>query len=335
MERKGIIAAGNMLVDHVHQIRQWPERGWLVEIMHSERATGGAPLNVLLTLAKMHAGLPLQAVGLIGEDNDGDYITAMLDQYHINRQLVQRTSSAPTSMTQVMTDADGQRTFFHSPGAYRLLDLPAFEPLDAPLKIFHLGYLLLLESLDRPDEVYGTRSARLLAQMRERGYEVSLDLVSRKGDPRYRPLVLPALAHLDYLTINELEASEFSGLEIRLPNGEPHVANIASAASALLDAGVRQRVVIHCPEGAWGVSRTEAGRWVPSWRLPPEEIVGSVGAGDAFCAGLLYGSHERWPLTDSLQLAHACARASLQAANAIDGAKTLTELQTFIQLQNN
>jgi sugar/nucleoside kinase (ribokinase family) len=89
--------------------------------------------------------------------------------------------------------------------------------------------------------VYGTRSARLLAQMRERGYEVSLDLVSRKGDPRYRPLVLPALAHLDYLTINELEASEFSGLEIRLPNGEPHVANIASAASALLDAGVRQR----------------------------------------------------------------------------------------------
>ncbi len=305
MERKGIIAAGNMLVDHVHQIGQWPERGWLVEIVHSERATGGAPLNVLLTLAKMHAGLPLQAVGLIGEDNDGDYITAMLDQYHINRQLVQRTSSAPTSMTQVMTDAEGQRTFFHSPGANRLLDLPAFEPLDAPLKIFHLGYLLLLESLDRPDEVYGTRSARLLA-----------------------------LKHLDYLTINELEASEFSGLEIRLPNGEPHVANIARAASALLDAGVRQRVVIHCPEGAWGVSRTEAGRWVPSWRLPPEEIIGSVGAGDAFCAGLLYGSHERWPLTASLQLAHACARASLQAVNAIDGAKTLPELQAFIQLQN-
>ncbi len=52
MERKGIIAAGNMLVDHVHQIGQWPERGWLVEIVHSERATGGAPLNVLLTLGQ-------------------------------------------------------------------------------------------------------------------------------------------------------------------------------------------------------------------------------------------------------------------------------------------
>lgn len=56
MERKGVIAAGNMLVDHVHQIVQWPERGWLAEITRSERATGGAPLNVLLTLAKCTPG---------------------------------------------------------------------------------------------------------------------------------------------------------------------------------------------------------------------------------------------------------------------------------------
>ncbi|VTP62588.1 Uncharacterised protein [Leclercia adecarboxylata] len=63
MERRGIIAAGNMLVDHVHQIVQWPERGWLAEITHSERATGGAPLNVLLTLAKMRAGLRCRRSG--------------------------------------------------------------------------------------------------------------------------------------------------------------------------------------------------------------------------------------------------------------------------------
>ncbi|MGT5230827.1 carbohydrate kinase family protein [Escherichia coli] len=328
MERKGIIAAGNMLVDHVHQIIQWPERGWLAEITHSERSTGGAPLNVLLTLAKMRTGLPLQAVGLIGQDSDGDYIMAMLEQYHVNRQHVQRTTFAPTSMSQVMTDPSGQRTFFHSPGANRLLDLPAFDQLDNTMKIFHLGYLLLLDSLDMPDDVYGTRSARLLAQMRDTGFETSLDLVSRKGDPRYQPLVLPALRHLDYLVINELEAGEFSGLEIRLPNGEPHIAHIAAAARELLDAGVRQRVVIHCPEGAWGETPEQGGVWIPSQKLEQREIIGSVGAGDAFCAGFLYGCHERWTLAESIKLAHACARASLLCANAIDGAKTLEELQT-------
>ncbi|ANR79764.1 sugar kinase [Kosakonia sacchari] len=326
MERKGVIAAGNMLVDHVHQIVQWPERGWLAEITHSERSTGGAPLNVLLTLAKMHVGLPLQAVGLVGEDSDGDYILAMLEQYHVNRQHVQRTTSAPTSMSQVMTDPSGQRTFFHSPGANRLLDLSAFDGLDGSMKIFHLGYLLLLDSLDKADEEFGTRSARLLAQMREQGFETSLDLVSRKGDPRYQPLVLPCLPHLDYLVINELEAGEFSGLAMRTADDRPHIENIASAAAKLLAAGVKQRVVIHCPEGAWGEAPGEAGSWVPSRMLSQAEIIGSVGAGDAFCAGFLYGCHESWPLQKSIQLAHACARASLLCANAIDGAKTLDAL---------
>ena len=167
--------------------------------------------------------------------------------------------------------------------------------------------------------------------MRDQGYETSLDLVSRKGDPRYQPLVLPALRHLDYLVINELEAGEFSGLTMRDENDAPHIAHIADAAAQLLAAGVRQRVVIHCPEGAWGEARGEAGRWIPSWMLEQEEIIGSVGAGDAFCAGFLYGCHESLPLTESIYLAHACARASLLAANAIDGAKTLAELQAFIR----
>lgn len=270
-------------------------------------------------------------MGLIGEDGDGDYILAMLDQYHVNRQRVQRTTFAPTSMSQVMTDPSGQRTFFHSPGANRLLDLPAFDRLDGSMKIFHLGYLLLLDSLDMPDDEFGTRSARLLAQMREQGYETSLDLVSRKGDPRYQPLVLPALRHLDYLVINELEAGEFSGLEMRDADDALNIAHIADAAAQLLAAGVRQRVVIHCPEGAWGETPGEAGQWVPSWKLEQNEIIGSVGAGDAFCAGFLYGCHESLTLTESIHLAHACARASLLAANAIDGAKTLAELQLFIK----
>jgi sugar/nucleoside kinase (ribokinase family) len=331
MERRGVIAAGNMLVDHVHHIVQWPERGWLAEIIQSERATGGAPLNVLLTLAKMHTGLPLQAVGLIGEDSDGDYIMAMFDQYHVNRQQVQRTSSAPTSMSQVMTDPSGQRTFFHSPAANRLLDLSSFDRLDPKMKIFHLGYLLLLDSLDQPDEEFGTRSARLLSQMRDLGYETSLDLVSRKGDLRHQPLVLPALRYVDYLVINELEAGEFSGLEMRDETDAPHLQHIAEAASQLLSAGVQKRVVIHCPEGAWGEAPDEPGLWIPSQVLTPDEIVGSVGAGDAFCAGFLYGCHEAWSLPDSIQLAHACARASLLAANAIDGAKTLSELQASLK----
>ncbi|KFK97647.1 MULTISPECIES: carbohydrate kinase family protein [unclassified Serratia (in: enterobacteria)] len=335
MKRRGILAAGNMLVDHVHQIAHWPQPGWLVEIEHSERASGGAPLNVLLTLARMQTGLPLAAIGLIGCDADGDYLLQMLEQHQVEHRGVQRNPQAMTAMTQVMTEPGGQRTFFHAPGANRLLDLAAFERVNSEHKIFHLGYLLLLDSLDRSDAEFGTRSARLLAQMQQRGYHTSLDLVSRQGDPRYRPLVLPALRWLDYLVINELEAGEFTGLVLRAADGTLQQHLMAQAAEQLMNEGVRRRVVIHCPEGAYGLERNGAARWQPSWPLDAAQIVGSVGAGDAFCAGVLYASHENWPLEETLQLAHTCARFNLLCANAIDGARPLAELMAYITLNNS
>lgn len=288
---------------------------------------------MLLTLARMETGLPLAALGLIGCDADGDYILQMLAQHRVDSDLVRRSETAMTAMSQVMTEPGGQRTFFHAPGANRCLDLTDFDGLDSEHKIFHLGYLLLLDSLDRPDEEFGTRSARLLAQMQQRGYQTSLDLVSRQGDPRYRPLVLPALRWLDYLVINELEAGEFTGLALRAANGEVQPQLMAEAAEQLLQAAVRRRVVIHCPEGAYGVEQGGEARWQPSWRVSESEIVGSVGAGDAFCAGVLYASHEDWPLVVTLQLAHACARFNLLCANAIDGARSLPELQDYIRRQ--
>ncbi|MDI9223556.1 carbohydrate kinase family protein [Pantoea sp. EA-12] len=327
-QRKGILGAGSMLVDHVQRITHWPEQGWLAEITHSEKCSGGAALNVLFTLARMQVNVPLAGVGMVGEDNDGDYIVQLLDDHQIDRRFVQRTCSVTTAMTQVMTTPDGQRTFFHARGANAQLDLPHFAEVATPHRIFHLGYLLLLDSLDQPDDEYATRSARLLAQMQQRGYLTSLDLVSRAGE--YRPLVVPALRWLDYLVINELEAQALTGITLRNEQGLAAPEAFAQAAAWLIAQGVRQRVVIHAPEGAWGQEGTEEGIWQPAWCLTPEEIVGSVGAGDAFCAGVLYASHENWTMLDTLKLAHTCACFNLHAANALDGTRPLAEMQRWM-----
>lgn len=155
MEWKGIIVVGNMLVDYVYQIGQWLECGWLVEIVYSECVIGGVLLNVLLILVKMYVGLLLQVVGLIGEDNDGDYIIVMFDQYYINCQFVQCISFVFILMIQVMIDVEGQCIFFYFFGVNCLFDFLVFELLDVLLKIFYFGYLLLFESFDCFDEVYG------------------------------------------------------------------------------------------------------------------------------------------------------------------------------------
>lgn len=84
-------------------------------------------------------------------------------------------------------------------------------------KIFHLGYLLLLDSFDKKDEEYGTVSARFLHDLQNRGVKTSVDLISdEKGD--YKTFVLPAIKYCDYVIINEVEASKLFDIEVYVDN---------------------------------------------------------------------------------------------------------------------
>lgn len=330
--RRGILAVGTLLVDHVQVIDEWPEQGRLATIRHSEDATGGAVPNVLRTLARLQSGLPLAAAGLVGRDGDGALIRAALESEGIDCARLEAVSE-PTSMTQVITvRRGGQRTFFHQEGANRMLDAAWCEHLVSDHKIVHLAYLLLLPALEAPEPEFGVVAARVFARLQARGYLTSLDLVSVDEPARARQVVLPVLPFLDYLIINELEAQTLTGLPLRI-DGALQAGAMGAAAQQLLEAGVRQVVVIHCPQGAWAASRRGECCQVPSYWLDPAMIAGTVGAGDAFCAGVLYGLHEGWPLVKTLRLGNASARFNLRSANAIDGAATLAELHAFMAEQ--
>jgi Sugar kinases, ribokinase family len=328
--RCGILAAGTMLVDHVHLIDDWPEQGRLATILHSESATGGAVPNVLRTLARMKTGLPLAAVGLVGDDLDGEFIRQCLLDDDIDCRWLQ-AAALPTSMTQVMTNhRNGQRTFFHAHGCNAAFDASLLTELHTNHKIVHLAYLLLLQQLEKPDADYGIVAARLFHQLQQKGYLTALDLVSVDEPVRARKVVLPTLPYVDYLIINELEAATLVGKPLRQADGTPHAAGIADAARELLHLGVKQVVVIHCPEGAWAAKSDGESLFVPAYWIEPQEIAGTVGAGDAFCAGVLYALHQQWGLRETLQLGNACARFNLRSTNAVDGAAPLGELRAFI-----
>jgi hypothetical protein len=62
-----------------------------------------------------------------------------------------------------MTEAsDGHRTFFHHRGANALWTGAGLNFRKVNARIFHLGYLLLLDALDAPDAKFGTKAAALL-----------------------------------------------------------------------------------------------------------------------------------------------------------------------------
>jgi sugar/nucleoside kinase (ribokinase family) len=86
---------------------------------------------------------------------------------------------------------------------------------------------------------------------------------------------------------------------------------------------VRELVVIHFPEGAFARTRKGEDFWQPSLKLPVDYIASGVGAGDAFCAGVLWGLHEGWELPRCLQAGVCIAAASLSNSTSTGGVKSL------------
>ena len=305
--------AGSVLVDKINEIKAYPQSGELTQIVGLEKAVGGCVPNVALDLKKICPDMMVKAIGKIGNDEEGVYVSEVLSQGGVDVTGFIVDDSDKTSFTEVMSVINGQRTFFTYPGTsadfgYNDID---FENLNA--KILHLGYFLLLEKVDHGDGLL------ILKKAKELGMKTSIDLVSENSD-RYK-LVLPCLPYTDYLIINENEAGKLVGMD---PTDE----NIEKIAYKLKDLGVKEKVVIHKPD--YAVCMSNAGYTVvQSYDIPDEYIKGTTGAGDAFCAGTLVGIYKGWNDKEILEFASASAVMALGKADATSGLQTESEIKEY------
>lgn len=329
---KGICIAGNLIVDITYPIEHWPKESELVTITEGiTQSVGGLVCNDIVDLAKLDPTMPLQALGLIGEDKEGDYILEQLGKHeNIDLSLLKREGR--TSFTAVMSDnVSKNRTFFHYRGTNARFneDYIDWDRLDA--EIFHIGYILLLDALDEEDPEYGTKMAKVLAQAQSRGMKTSIDVVSESGN-RFKKIVSPALKYTDYCVINELEAQAVTGVHLRDDDGTLHKENMKGALEILKNLGVSTWAVIHCPEGSFCLDENNNYIDRTSLKIPNDHIKGTVGAGDAFCSGILYGAYKKWDLEKSVRLATCAAVAALSERGATEGMRSLEEVMKYEEI---
>ena len=321
--RKGIISGGNWIVDHVKLIDTWPAQDALASIKSQSQGTGGSPYNILVDLAILGAPFPLSAAGLVGDDNDGRSILSDCRNRGIDTKQLLTTTEAATSYTDVMTvESTGRRTFFHQRGANAMLDVGHFDFTSTTAKLFHFGYLLLLDRLDTLENGV-PRCCDVLKHARAAGLRTSVDCVSEDSQ-RFKVIVGPTLPLVDVLFINDFEAERLTGLALGRGAALKRSA-VVEAGRKLIADGVKQWVVIHFPEGSYAHDAKGNGIWQPSLKLPKDWIAGAAGAGDAFAAGCLYGIHEEWPMAESLKLGVCCAAASLSHPSCTAGVRSLKD----------
>lgn len=329
--KSGIVIAGSIIADIVKTIERFPEIGTLAYVVDVSPSVGGCVPNVAIDLAKIDSSIPIGAAGKVGVDENGKYIRSQLTKYGVNVEGIRDSRSKETGFCDVMSVPAGERTFFHGKGANA-----DFSPEDMDLdaldcKILHIGYLLLLDRFDAEDEEYGTVMARFLHDVQKKGIKTSIDVISDSSG-EFGKIIIPALKYCNYVIINELECCKIWELDAYTKEGELHRDNIKLAMTRMVAAGVSEKVIIHSKRESFlldAVSGTFTE--VRSLNIPTHEIKGSVGAGDAFCAGCLYGLYHSYSDRQLMEFATGAAACSLSAVNAVDGMKSEQEIWRLLE----
>ncbi|MBQ4266362.1 MAG: carbohydrate kinase family protein [Clostridia bacterium] len=327
---KGITIAGNILTDYVKTVSTYPRPGKLADIYDVQRAVGGCVPNTLIDIRRIQSDIPLRAVGRVGDDEAGRFVLDVMRQEGIDTDGVSFSRTKQTSFSDAMSAADSaERTFFHYRGANAEFSPEDMPPQALHCDLMHIGYILLLDAFDAPDAEYGTVMARYLHDVQQQGILTSIDVVSGEAG-LFQEKVIPALRYCDYAIMNEYEGGSVSGLDVRYPDGTLNQENVVKSLEFILSKGVKKRVILHCPEGGFCLD-AEKGLFIePSLKLSRDYIKGSVGAGDAFCAGCLYAIYHNRDPQWMLRFAAAAAAANLSAPDSISGMKSFAELQRMM-----
>ena len=325
-EKKGISIAGNIITDVIKNIETYPTQGMMTYVSDISYAVGGCVPNTAIDLVKIDSSIPISAIGKVATDENGRYVLSQLQRNGIDTKGISFSAETSTSFCDVMSMPSGERTFFHKKGANA-----EFSPKDIDIKalncsMFHIGYILLLDMFDAEDDEYGTVMARFLRDVQNNGIKTSIDVVS-DSTADYGKKIIPALKYCNYTIMNEIECCNIWKMEARMVNGALNRTNVKDSMYRMAEAGVKDKVIVHSKEASFILdTKTEAFTEVASLNIPKEEIKGSVGAGDAFCAGCLYGIYNHFADYQILQFASAAAACSLFAMNSIDGMKSKNEI---------
>ena len=313
--RTGVLSVGTTTVDYTKKIDHLPELESLVVIDEITRSTGGPGLNIAFNLRQLDPELPVETIGCLGHDPDGQFILEQTAQFGIENARMQISQDKQSGYADALTlNSNGKRTFLFHPGANEDLDVVSIDLAQSNARILHLGALGLHARADSPTIDEPSQWVDLLKRARALGIESNMEMVHL--DPkRTKELVLPCIPLLTSLIINESEAGELLDVSAKVEGVDAPIDwdSLESMATALVSLGISRIAVIHTPAGAVAADSSGATWRQGSVKVPDAEIRGTTGAGDAFAAGVLYGLHQDWEVSKSLRLGVATAAQNIQS----------------------
>lgn len=316
-----------------------PQFGQAEKLVESAALTIGSS-SVITACGAARLGLKVAFIGKCGEDVFGRFMLEEIQKRGVNIDNVIQVPGGDTGLS-VILNRGVDRAILTHPGL-----IPALSAEDIPDSLLrrarhlHVASYFLQDAL-RPG------LPRLFQRAHSLGLTTSLDT---NWDPagEWRG-VLDLLSLTDVFLPNEAEACALTG--------ETDVERAAEALAAQVETlavklGARGALGI-APPSPKGLLPSPPGRGAGGEGLPsppgrgvggegrgarekitvpsiPVQVVDTVGAGDTFNAGLLYGYLNGWPLKKTLRLAAVCGALSTQAPGGTAAQPTLAQALPYL-----
>jgi fructokinase len=294
----------------------------LWDCLPSGRHPGGAPFNVAAHIAQL--GVSVSLLSAVGRDALGDEILDIAENKGVNIEFVDRARiGLPTGTVLATVDASGNASYeFVQPVAWDEIIISA-EAVNALAKAgaFIFGSLASrspynLEQLDRLLAVTGPLKF------------FDVNLRPPFADPKR---IVELAARADVLKLNHDEVGQIASwlrTGEATPNPSGSAAAVAEACAILAEATSTPRICVTM--GAGGAALWDQGKLTTA--LAPKVIVkDTVGAGDAFMAGLIVGLTRG--ADTQIVLETACRLGAIVASH--DGATPLLPKELIREFRTN
>ncbi|MBW7455982.1 ribokinase [Paenibacillus sepulcri] len=304
-----IVVFGTINMDYVSFLDHLPEIGETISTKVFGMFPGGKAANQAVAASRL--GSKVSLIGRVGDDELGRKLKEHLGKDGVCHDLVQFTPESQTGISMICVDKAGRNTIVTHSGAS---DLWTKQDIDAAETIINQAkYAMLQIEMDMEIARYIITKARLA------GVKLVLNLAP------VIPIDTELLSMVDYLIVNETEASQLADITVN------SVQTSKAAAQILFERGI-QNVIITLGEAGAVLKTATLSRHFQS---PKVEVVDSTAAGDCFVAATTHFLCKEKDLEMAIQKAVEVAALSVTKAGAQTSAPTYDEYMQFKQKNQN
>ncbi len=304
-KRFDLVVVGEINPDLVLNSKSLPEFGQIEKYVDDCNLSIGSS-SVIFACGAARLGLKVAFIGKVGDDYFGHYMLDAMQNYGMDITGVLISTKIKTGLS-VIINNESDRAILTYLGAISELK---FDEVNLEIinnaRHLHLGSYFMLKIL-RPD------IDKLFKIAKEAGLSTSLDT---NFDPlqKWGKELLKTLKSTDMFFPNEREVESIAGV------------NDLDSAIMKLSTTVPYLVVKLGPKGAIA---TYNGEKVTSPALD-QKVIDTIGAGDSFDAGFVFGILKGWNLDKCLRSACICGSLSTRSFGGTNSQPTLKELQAYL-----